>query len=239
MNGTTLVLVGQSYEEETLMAFNMNELIKYLSITMAVALISSTSSAITREAKLITSPEGKFVYNAILDHKEEIVFEQNSANVTFLQQKVNETNKRSGKKITANKVPGKDASGFSELIMKKIDDKNVTIEINRREYPEKNLRIDLHYQITGKFAKGTWTDLLADKDVNIILSLDSKRTSQSQLRPYMAKVIKSIGDEQHPLGRFKGIELTEENFVFDLKSISGKKKAMIQTFDISTKFKLF
>lgn len=213
----------------------INNIIKIVSIGLAMAVISSTSHALTYEGSLTTSPKGTYTYNATLDHKEEVVYEQSAADVTFTLVKMKNNQQ---KKLKANEVPGKNANGYSKLIVKKIDEKNVSIEVDKQDYSG-NQTIPLKYTVRGFFAVGTWSDFISNKLVQIKLTDESKKLSQNPVRAYMSKVIKLIGDKMNPIGNFKGIQMAATDFKFDVPVIQGTKKRLTQDFNINTKFKLY
>lgn len=107
----------------------LNDVMKYFFITLAVSLISVTSSAMNVEinGKLTSTTIGDYSFEGVLDHKEEVVYEQYDANVP-----VEQIIDKDVKQKNLNAVAGKNIEGYSKLILKKIDEKTVFIEGDRR-----------------------------------------------------------------------------------------------------------
>ncbi len=213
----------------------LNAIVKYLSIGLAIILISSTSSALTIEGSLYTDPAGEYVYNSVLDHKEEIVYEQSKANVPLIQEV---KNKRERKHL--NKVAGRDLDGYSKLIIKKLNDKNVLIQVDRQEYHHKEA-IDLQYEVHGVFTNGTWEDLINDRSVVIALTEESKAASKRSVKVYLEQLIMSIANQNKAarfFGGFKDAHINKDSFLFNAPILEGTKRALSQKFQIRSDFRL-
>lgn len=213
----------------------LNDIIKYISIGLTIILISSTSSALSIEGSLYTDPMGVYVYNSVLDHKEEIVYEQSAANVPLIQEV---KNKKERKQL--NKVAGRDLNGYSKLIIKKVDEKNVSIEVDRQEY-YRDEAIDLQYKVQGVFAKGTWDDLINDRPVVIALTEESKTKSKSSVKTYLEKLIMNIANQNKAARFFGGFDqavINKDSFKFNAPFLEGTKKALSQKFNIRSDFRL-
>lgn len=219
----------------------LNSLIKYLFITLAIALISSTSSAITVKGSLYTNPKGTYTYESTLDHKEEIVYEQTGANVPLVQD-IN--NKQDLNKM--NSVAGVNLGGYSKLIITKVDEKNVMIESDRQEYITNTEVAKLNYKAAGTISKGTWSDLLANKPVVITLSAASKENLRTRLKSYLSVVIRTMANQKLKaeggfkaavVGSFKSIMIADEQTSIE-SVFEGNKDTMNQRFNMRAGFML-
>jgi hypothetical protein len=221
----------------------LNNLIKIISIGLTIAVVSSTSHAITISGALDTPRSGIYTYTSTLDHNEEVVYEQSSTEV-ILDQKINGQKER----YTIVTTPGKDANGYSKLAVKKIDEKNVTIEIDRTEYPDNVTPINLKYAVKGTFVQGKWSDMLANKPIQIALTSEAKMFTRSKIKLYLEMFIKSKANEklatlsafkQAIVGSFKSAKLVDSEFKFDTTMLAGNKKELKQGFQINTLFNIY
>ncbi len=231
------------------MKLDFNMLIKYLFVTLAIALISSTSSAITVEGALSSIRVGDNSYHSVLDHKEEVVYEQVAADVPVKQ----EINKQIEQK-NLNSVAGVTIDGYSKLILKKVNENTLTIEGDRQEYFNKNEAVVLKYKVLGKFVKGTWSDLISDKPVKIVFEEVTTAKAKSTLKAYIEKVIKNVANntlaemakskqlgqrvKARTVGEFTRAEILADKFKLHMVALEGTKKQLKQTFLLDTQFKL-
>lgn len=231
------------------MELSLNNLIKCIFITIAIALISSTSSAITVEGALSSVRVGDYSYSSVLDHKEEVVYEQVSADVPVRQ----EINKQVEQK-NLNAVAGVTIGGYSKLILKKIDEKTITIEGDRQEYFSKAEPVALKYVVKGHFTQGTWNDFISDKAVKIVFEETTTARAKPTLKTYIEKVIKNIANKKlaemanskqlsqrikaSAVGTFTRAEIASEKFKLNMVALEGTKKQLKQSFVLDTQFKL-
>lgn len=212
-----------------------NEIIKYISIVLSVAVIGSVSSAMSVDGKLFTDPIGDYTYSSVLDYKEEVVYEQTEASIRLVQEVDSKKTIRS-----LDNVPGKNANGYSKLIIKKLDENNVTIEASRQEYFG-NETAELKYIVKGAFLKGSWADLVSGKAISIAVAQDSQALFRNKVKDYLGNVIKCManaGFGAKLIGGFQMIKIPDDKFRLDAYTLVGTKKELNQKFEFDATFKL-
>lgn len=211
------------------MGFEINDLIKYLTVALAVSLISSTSSALIIEGEL-NSRDAEMTYESVLDHKEEVVYEQSGANMVMTQILKNKKPEVS----SANQVAGRELDGYSKLILTKVDEKTLTIQVDKEEY-EGKVAIPLKYTVTAYFAEGSWSDLIANKAVKIMLTAEAKRITQQKVKEYMAQKIFVRADKKARfIGGFDSINM--KSFAFEASLLEGSKRILKQMISLHSQF---
>lgn len=229
----------------------LNDIIKYLFIGLAITVICSVSSAMVIDGKLTTIELGDYSYQRVLDHNEEVVYEQQGANVPVRQVIKNDVEQKN-----LNSVAGKDIGGYSKLILRKIDEHTVSIEGDRQEYhSDSNIPAELRYTVTGKFVKGTWSDLISNKPIKITFNPDGTPTIRAKLKGYLEKVITSLGNKKlaamaaskswtervkaNAVGYFTRTEVPTDKLAITMVALEGTKESLSQSFTLDTEFRLF